>query len=165
MIRILFICMGNTCRSPIAEGVARAVFARSGRDGNISFDSAGTHTPREGERPDPRARQVAASRGYDIAGLKSRRVRQEDFEKFDLILAMDKTNLANLIGICPSEHRHKVHLFLSYVDETCPPEVPDPYYGSLAGFQRVFDLCEQGAEALIQAVLSKPHFFRQNIES
>lgn len=153
MINVLFVCMGNTCRSPIAEGVARRFIAQSGIDGRISFDSAGTHPPHEGKPPDPRAQQVAAARGYDITKLKARKVRPDDFEKFDLILVMDNTNLTNLARMCPGEHRHKVRLFLSFVDKESTPEVPDPYFSSLEGFQRVVDLCEQGVEALILAVL------------
>lgn len=135
----------------MAQGVTCAVFAKHGFARAIHLDSAGIHVPHEGEAPDARAQQIATAGGYDLSGLKSRKVLQSDFAEFDLILAMDRTNLADLHRRCPDEYRHKVRLFLSDAERGML-EIPDPYYGSLAGFENVLDLCEQGAEALLAAV-------------
>jgi protein-tyrosine phosphatase len=157
MIRILFVCMGNICRSPMAEGVFGLLAARAGLLSVVDVDSAGTHTNREGESPDQRARTVAASRGYNLSGLRARRIKEQDFNRFDLILAMDRQNLAYLRKSCPTEFLLKLGLFMDYADGQAPDEVPDPYYGGIEGFEKVLDLCEVAAQGLI-GTISRPGF-------
>ncbi len=160
MVRILFVCMGNICRSPTAEGVVRSLAERSGVSSFLEVDSAGTHAYHEGEQPDPRTRKVAAGRGYDLSGMRARRVREQDFSRFDRILAMDRQNLAALQRSCPTEHLPKLGLFLEYAEGIGVDEVPDPYYGGVDGFERVFDMCEQAGRGLVEAV-AKPGFCSQ----
>lgn len=143
MTRILIVCLGNICRSPMAEAVVREHVARAGFSSFVEIESAGTHAYEDGEPPDRRACQVALRRGYDLSGLRARRVCVEDFSAFDRILAMDRQNLAALARICPPEHLPKLALYLD------PDEVPDPYYGNASGFEQVLDLCEQGARRLV----------------
>lgn len=139
--RILFICMGNICRSPTVEGIARAEFARTGLD--IEVDSAGTEDYHVGEPPDERAIRAAAAHGYDIAGLRARQVTSADFERFDLVFAMDRMNLLALqrfhrgLGVEPA-------LFLG------DTELPDPYYGTARDFDRVVELSRKGVDVLIR---------------
>ncbi|NDV90940.1 low molecular weight phosphotyrosine protein phosphatase [Alteromonas sp. 345S023] len=144
---LLFVCLGNICRSPTAE----AVFIRKAADAGLDLiiDSAGTHGYHIGKAPDKRSQSAGTARGYSFKGLKCRRVDESDFEKFDYILAMDKSNLDNLHKICPSEYQHKIHLFLALAgaDEE---EVPDPYYGGKGGFELVLDLIEDAADGLIE---------------
>lgn len=154
MTRILLVCMGNICRSPTAEGVLRSLADRAGVSSFIEVDSAGTHGSHEGEAPDPRARKLAASRGYDLSGLRARRVIDRDFSRFDRILAMDRQNLAALRRACPSEHLGKLGLFLDYAEGLALDEVPDPYYGGAEGFEKVLDLCEQAARGLIETIVN-----------
>jgi protein-tyrosine phosphatase len=149
MVRILFVCMGNICRSPLAEAVMRAFVVRARMSSSVEIDSAGTHTYPEGEQPDQRARKVAASRGYDLSGLRARRVTGDDYQKFDRILAMDRQNLSFLKRHCPPEYQSRLGLFLDCVDGVDLGEIPDPYYGGAAGFERVLDLCEQAAKHLV----------------
>lgn len=144
--------MGNICRSPIAEGVVRLMAERAGLAADIEVDSAGTHGYHEGELPDPRARRVAASRGYDLSRLRARSVKVQDFSRFDRILAMDRQNLANLRRSCPEEHRFKLGLFLGYAEGLAVDEVPDPYYGGTEGFEKVLDLCEAAGAGLVEAI-------------
>ncbi len=122
----------------------------------LEVDSAGTHAYHAGELPDKRARQVAAKRGYDLAGLRARRVRDQDFSHFDHILAMDRQNLEFLRRSCPTEYLPKLGLFLDYANGSTLDEVPDPYYGSSEGFENVLDLCEQAARGLVESILVKP---------
>ncbi|WP_341678544.1 low molecular weight protein-tyrosine-phosphatase [Niveibacterium sp. SC-1] len=145
--RILFVCTGNICRSPTAEGVARAVFAREGF--RAEFDSAGTQGYHSGEAPDPRSQKAATRRGYDLSGLRARKLTPADFARFDLVLAMDQGHMDLLQAQCPAAYRHKVRLFL---DHASGAEVPDPYYGGDAGFEHVLDLCEDGAHDLLAAL-------------
>ena len=150
MVRILFVCMGNICRSPIAEAVARTMAQRQGLSSRLAFDSAGTHGHHHaGEAPDPRARRVAARRGYDLSRLRARVVSDTDFERFDRILAMDESNLADLRRRSAEERRPKLALFLPYAAGLGLTDIPDPYYGAESGFDRVVDLCELAAEGLI----------------
>jgi protein-tyrosine phosphatase len=151
-IRILFICMGNICRSPSAEGVMRSVVAQAGLADLIEVDSAGTHDYHVGDAPDRRAAKAAARRGYDISGLRGRQVSDDDFIRFDMILAMDRDNLAILMRNCPPNQRHKLHLLLEYAQHFEEDEVPDPYYGGDAGFERVLDMVEDGARGLIESL-------------
>ena len=149
MSRILFICMGNICRSPTAEGVARALAERQGMAHLHEFDSAGTHDYHLGEPPDRRTRATAQQRGYDLSKLRARQVAMDDFECFDLILAMDRANLDWLQARCPEPQRHKLRLFLEYAENHPEEEVPDPYYGGEQGFEHVLDLVEDAARGLL----------------
>jgi protein-tyrosine phosphatase len=145
--------MGNICRSPTAEGVFRKALLEHGPDLAVEIDSAGTHGYHVGEPPDPRAIEAAARRGIDLRPLRARMVTEEDFERFDLILAMDRLNREALLARGPVTHHGRVRLFLEFAG--LPPdaeevEVPDPYYGGPAGFERVLDLAEEAAAGLIE---------------
>lgn len=143
-------CHGNICRSPTAEGVARHYLRRQGLEDLIEVASAGTHGYHTGEPPDPRAVAAALRRGIDIAAQRARRVMPEDFDAFDLVLAMDRQNLANLERICPPHHRDKLDLFMRYARSFDLDEVPDPYFGGEAGFDRVIDMIEDAIEGLLE---------------
>lgn len=151
MTKILMVCMGNICRSPMARAVAQQMAQDAGYAQEFEFDSAGTLAQHAGERADPRARTVLLSRDYEPGNTRARRVNDQDFERFDLILAMDQTNLAALQRLCPAQHLSKLHLLLEFAPSAGVNEVPDPYYGNLAGFERVLDLCEAGVRGLIKA--------------
>lgn len=131
----------------------RSALTEGGLEEMVEVDSAGTHGYHVGEAPDERAREVGAARGYDLSRLRARKVSSDDFGRFDLILAMDAGNLANLRRGCPPEHLGKVRLFLECASVEAG-DVPDPYYGNLAGFERVIDLCEAGARGLVEAFRS-----------
>lgn len=154
MTRVLFVCMGNICRSPTAHGVFRKLVMEAGLSDEIEIDSAGTHAYHVGEPPDRRTQMTASRRGIDLADLRARRVVVEDFERYDLLLAMDENNLDILIDMCPSEHGHKVRLFMEYAPDWEVREVPDPYYGGASGFERVFDMVEAAAQGLIEEIRS-----------
>jgi protein-tyrosine phosphatase len=147
--RILFVCMGNICRSPTAEGVTRSL-ADSRKQEGLEFDSAGTHGYHIGAAPDARASQAAARRGYDLSTLKARQVSADDFVHFDYILAMDRDNLDLLRRACPDEHAGKLGLFLDFARDSGVDEVPDPYYGGPEGFEQVLDLIENAADGLLE---------------
>jgi protein-tyrosine phosphatase len=148
---ILFVCMGNICRSPTAEGVFRHMARQAGVADRFEIDSAGTHAYHVGKAPDARAQEAARGRGYDLSGLRGRQVCQADFTDFDLLLAMDRENLQNLRQVCPPEQRHKLGLFLEYARQFEEKEVPDPYYGGTQGFERVLDMVEDAARGLLEA--------------
>ncbi|MGE0098710.1 MAG: low molecular weight protein-tyrosine-phosphatase [Hydrogenophaga sp.] len=153
MYRILVVCMGNICRSPLAESVMQADLARLQLTHSVEVDSAGTYGGHQGEKPDRRAIELARSRGYaQIETQRARRVRTQDFESFDLILAMDRHNLDHLRQQCPPDQQHKLHLFLNYAGLAAPDEVPDPYYGNAEGFSAVLDLCERGSQGVLRRV-------------
>lgn len=155
MIQVLVVCMGNICRSPLAASALEAEILRSGLAGRIAVDSAGTYAGHRGERADPRAVAVASARGYErIHRERARRVCEQDFAGFDLLLAMDQDNLDNLRQQCPPAHAHKLHLFLEFAGEGVGAEVPDPYYGNAAGFERVMALCEAGARGVLRRLAS-----------
>ena len=156
MLKILMVCMGNICRSPMARVVAQNMARHQGRQSEFFFDSAGTHAHHTGEQPDQRARNVLLSKGYELDKSRSRKVKVEDFEQFDLVLAMDRNNLLSLEKICPAQHQGKLRLLLDFAAEQDAREVPDPYYGNLAGFERVLELCEAGAKGLLSARTLKP---------
>lgn len=151
-ISVLFVCMGNICRSPTAEAVFRHKVHSAGLD--IGIDSAGTISYHSGAAPDSRSRAAGEARGYDFSGISARKIRREDFIEFDLILAADRSNLVDLKTVCPPEHHHKVKLLLSFAAEP-EQEVPDPYYGGEQGFERVLDLIESACDGLLS------HFQRQ----
>jgi low molecular weight protein-tyrosine phosphatase len=143
--------MGNICRSPTAEGVFRSVVQRAGLSAGIRIDSAGTHAYHVGEPADRRARAAAERRGYTLAEIRARRISAEDFEYFDYILAMDRDNLAALMGQAAPEQRDKIHLLLDF-SGSGTAEVPDPYYGGASGFERVLDLVEDACQGLLEAL-------------
>jgi protein-tyrosine phosphatase len=148
-MRILFVCLGNICRSPTAEAVVRALAARELPELALEVDSAGTAGYHIGEAPDPRMRAAAARRGYDLTALRARIVEPSDFTRFDLILAMDRENLAVLRRRAPEETRERVRLFLEFAPHGELQEVPDPYYGGPNGFEEVLDLVEAAARGLL----------------
>ena len=149
-MKILFVCLGNICRSPTAEGVFRAIAARDAPELAIEVDSAGTAGYHIGEPPDARTRQAASRRGYDLSSLRARIVEPRDFEMFDLILAMDRENLSVLQHRAPEPARERVRLFLEFAPEATVTEVPDPYYGGPNGFEEVLDLVEAATHGLLQ---------------
>ncbi|PZO13470.1 MAG: phosphotyrosine protein phosphatase [Burkholderiales bacterium] len=153
MVKILLVCMGNICRSPMAASVMHAEVARRQLGDQVSLDSAGTYGAHQGEKADARAVSLAQARGYgQILKERARKVTEEDFDRFDLILAMDRDNLTQLQRVCPAEHRHKLHLFLEYAGVSERAEVPDPYYGNAAGFEAVLSLCELGVDGVLRRV-------------
>ncbi len=149
MIRVLFVCLGNICRSPSAEGVFRALVNEQGLSDRISADSCGTSTWHIGSPPDNRARGEAKRRGISIDGLRARALKPDDFDIFDYILAMDSSNLLNLEATCPDVHRVKVRLLLEFAPGHPEREVPDPYYGGAEGFAQVFDMIDAAAAGLL----------------
>lgn len=154
-IGVLFICMGNICRSPTAEGVFRHRVARAGMSDRVTIDSAGTHDYHIGKSPDQRTQQAALRRGCDLSGLRGRQVEAKDFHEFDYILAMDRENLAILQQMCPPQHRHKLNLFMEFGMGFSQREVPDPYYGGEQGFEKVLDMVEDAASGLLEEILSR----------
>ncbi|PKF51337.1 low molecular weight protein-tyrosine-phosphatase [Enterovibrio nigricans] len=144
--KIFVVCMGNICRSPTGEAVLRQKAADRGID--VIIDSAGTIGYHEGAKPDSRSRAAGEARGYDFSGIYSRPVVSDDFEHFDMILAADKANLADLLDNCPKQYRHKVSLFLSHGDVTLE-EIPDPYFGRGQGFEQVLDLIEEASDSIL----------------
>ena len=148
-MRILFVCLGNICRSPTAEAVLRSLAAREAPEMTLEVDSAGTAAYHVGEPPDPRTRQAAARRGYDLSALRARVVEPSDFERFDLILAMDRENLRVLRRRAPAGAQQRLRLFLEFAPEAGPEDVPDPYYGGPNGFEEVLDLVEAAARGLL----------------
>ena len=151
-MRILFVCLGNICRSPTAEGVFTAVAAREAPDLRVEVDSAGTASYHVGQAPDPRTRAAALRRGYDLSPLRARVVEPPDFERFDLILAMDHENLSDLKRRAPRSAQERVRLFLEFAPELGTTDVPDPYYGGPNGFEEVLDLVEAASRGLIRHV-------------
>ena len=154
-ISVLFVCMGNICRSPTAEGVFRKLVIDADLDADIAVDSAGTHAYHINEPPDRRARAAAERRGFPMDNIRARRVSSEDYERFDYILAMDEDNLSMLKNDAPEHHQEKVMLFLEFAEASRETEVPDPYYGGDAGFERVLDLVEEASWDLLQTLVRK----------
>jgi len=157
---VLFCCTGNICRSPTAEGVFAKKVSDAGLGGRILVDSAGTHGYHIGEPPDPRSQSAARARGYDLSALRARRVERGDFERFDLVLAMDQDNCAFLARLCPPCNAHKLKLIMEYARGYTVREVPDPYDGGSNDFELVLELLEDATEGLLQTILSKQSFKR-----
>ncbi|MCH8306858.1 MAG: low molecular weight phosphotyrosine protein phosphatase [Proteobacteria bacterium] len=157
-VSVLFVCMGNICRSPTAEGVFRKVVSDAGLDAHIRVDSAGTHAYHINEPPDRRARAAAERRGFVLNNIRARRVIDEDFEHFDYILAMDEDNLLILRDSAPEHQRSKISLFLEFAGPGRELEVPDPYYGGAVGFERVLDLVEEASRGLLETLKRESGF-------
>ena len=150
--QVLFVCMGNICRSPTAEGVFRKTLEDRAPELAVAIDSAGTHAYHIGEAPDPRARRAALRRGVDLSMQKARRVAEEDFTRFDLVLAMDELNHSQLVDLSPPEHRERIRLFMEFAPQLGRTDVPDPYYGGSNGFEYVLDLVEEASIGLLAHV-------------
>jgi protein-tyrosine phosphatase len=147
--------MGNICRSPTAEGVFRHLVEKAGLQDQLLIDSAGTHGYHVGEPPDERAQRHAARRGYDLCRLRARQVREQDFERFDLVLVMDWVNQSALEADCPAEHRHKIRRLMEFAARYDSEVVPDPYYGSPQGFETVLDYLEDACAGLLRDLLER----------
>ncbi|NOS75579.1 MAG: low molecular weight phosphotyrosine protein phosphatase [Methyloglobulus sp.] len=151
-IKVLFVCMGNICRSPTAEGVFTKLIAEKNLTPQFAIDSAGTHAYHVGNPPDARAQQAALKRGVELQHLRARKVHSSDFEYFDFVLAMDDDNYSILIHDCPDEHKTKVKYFLEYAPHLGIREVPDPYYGEKLGFERVLDMVEDASLGFLESL-------------
>ena len=148
-IKVLFVCMGNICRSPTAEGVFTHLVHSQKIAPLFQIDSAGTHAYHIGDAPDLRSQKTALNRGIDISHLRGRKVIFGDFDDFDFILAMDDANHSILMDASPPQHQHKISHFLSFAPQLKTREVPDPYYGGAQGFDRVFDMIEAASEGFL----------------
>jgi protein-tyrosine phosphatase len=152
---VLFVCLGNICRSPMAEGMFRHVASEAGVLDRFRIDSAGTGSWHAGSPPDGRAQATLRKRGVDISGLRARQVEPEDFHDFDLLLAMDASNRGDLLEIAPKPMQGKVRLFLEFAPHLRTREVPDPYYGGPEGFDRVLEMVEAASAGLLKALTDK----------
>lgn len=152
-MRVLFICTGNICRSPTAEGILRKRVEAEGLA--VEVDSAGTHGYHAGDAPDPRAVRAAAKRGYDISRLRARRIGAADFERFDLVVGLDDEHMRLLQRACPPELRHKLRPMMDFAPGLAHREVPDPYYGPPEGFDLVLDLLEAAVEGLLDDIRAR----------
>ncbi|HEX2667900.1 MAG TPA: low molecular weight protein-tyrosine-phosphatase [Gammaproteobacteria bacterium] len=154
-VSVLFVCMGNICRSPTAEGVFRKLHAELAPELDIHIDSAGTHAYHIGDPPDPRSHAAALKRGMDISSHRGRQARAQDFHDFDYVIAMDGDNLRRLASLRPKDAKAELKLLLEYSPEAGISDVPDPYYGGAREFERVLDLVEQGSRALLEEIRKK----------
>ncbi|KAG8153892.1 low molecular weight protein-tyrosine-phosphatase [Burkholderia catarinensis] len=154
-VAICFVCLGNICRSPTAEGVMRHQVGAAALADRIAVDSAGTGDWHVGESPDTRAQAAARSRGYDLSALRARQVSPADFERFDLLLAMDEANLAELRRRCPPQHRDKVRLLMEFAPGSTETEVADPYFGGAQGFEQVLDQVERACAGLLETLRAR----------
>ena len=149
MVKVLFVCLGNICRSPTAEGVFHTLVEKRGLGGRVTVDSAGTGAWHIGSPPDRRAQAAARRRGIDLSGQRARQAKTGDFHRFDYILAMDADNHRNLAQMCPPGEEHRLHLFLDFAPGLKTRDVPDPYYGGDGGFEAVLDMIEAASEGLL----------------
>jgi protein-tyrosine phosphatase len=154
-VKVLFVCMGNICRSPTAEAVFRHDVEQAGLADVIHIDSAGTHDYHVGEAPDARTQRAAKQRGYDMSALRGRQAEAEDFTRFDYVLAMDEANLSILKRLKPRDAKGHLGLFLAFSEQHNEREVPDPYFGGAAGFEHVLDLVEDASRGLLNHIRSK----------
>ncbi len=154
-VSVLFVCLGNICRSPTAHGVFRQLVKEAGLEEVIEIDSAGTAAFHVGKAPDTRSIQLAKQRGIEMADLRARQVDLGDFYQYDYVLAMDEANFFNLKELALPEHYDKIQLFLDYSSDYAEKEVPDPYYGGAQGFDHVFDLVESASQGLLQHIQKK----------
>ncbi len=153
--RVLLVCMGNICRSPTAEAVLRQYIRNNRLGDRVEVDSAGTHGYHVGEAPDARTQRAAMARGYDMSQLRARKVARQDLDYFDLILAMDRTNLDNLQRMATPEQLNKIALFMDYARNFEDEEVPDPYYGLGYGFDLVLDMVEDAAQGVVESLAKR----------
>ena len=151
-VKVLVVCMGNICRSPMAEGMFRKAVRDAGLEGQIEADSAGTHAYHVGSPPDPRAQAAIRQRGVDIGGLRGRKVEDVDFERFDYILAMDGDNMDRLMQRAPARHQDKVRRLLSFSRKYPNLDVVDPYYGGPQGFEENLDMIQDAVQGLIREI-------------
>ncbi len=156
-VKVLFVCMGNICRSPTAHGVFESLVVSHGLDDRILVDSAGTHGYHIGSPPDPRAQATAIARGIDLSALRARRFESADFSEFDYLLGMDRNNLADMLALKPDKTDARVGLMLEYAASFGQQEVPDPYYDD-NGFELVFDMIEDASQGLLQAIRQERGF-------
>ncbi|MBC8043808.1 MAG: low molecular weight phosphotyrosine protein phosphatase [Rhizobacter sp.] len=156
-VRVLFVCMGNICRSPTAEAMFRRLVQTNGLESRITIDSAGTHAYHIGDPPDRRSVAAAAKRGLDLSSLRGRVVSDDDFETFDYLVAMDAENLQLLLARCPEKHQSKLHLFMDYAPQFGRNDVPDPYYQNAAAFDLVLELTEAASQGLLTEIVRR-HF-------
>jgi len=155
VVKVLFVCLGNICRSPTAEGVFRKLVRDHGLADRVTVGSAGTGGWHVGEPPDGRAVEAAGRRGVDLSGIRARQAKRGDFKRFDYVVAMDVENLRSLARICPEGERHRLHLFLDFAPELGRRDVPDPFYGGGDGFEAVLDMVEAAAEGLLLHIREK----------
>ena len=152
MVKVLFVCLGNICRSPTAEGVFTGLINREGLSDVVSIDSAGTGAWHVGDQPDRRAQVAAKTRGYDLSTQRARQIKQTDFWDFDYVIAMDSQNHSDLSMMAPTSVQDRIHMFLSFAAEKGIRDVPDPYYGGADGFDHVLDLVEAASLGLLQDI-------------
>ena len=154
-VKVLFVCLGNICRSPTADGLFQKLVSDAGLTKRIQVDSAGTASWHHGRAPDPRSIAAAKKRGFDLSGLRARAIKRSDFDEFDYILAMDENNLADLHSLKPAGYTGQLGLFLAFSSQKNYREVPDPYHGGSEGFEVVLDLVEDAAAGLLKSIQNK----------
>jgi len=157
MVKVLFVCMGNICRSPTAHGVFRHLVEQNQLTDHIEIDSAGTHAYHVGNPPDSRSATTALERGIDLSDLRARQVTVGDFSTYDYVIAMDRENHGNLMRLCPENYRERIHMFMDFAHDWSNAEVPDPYYGGASGFDRVFDMVESASLGLLAQIQRQNH--------
>ncbi len=153
-MKVLFVCLGNICRSPTAEAVFSKLAVERGLMCQLEVDSAGTNGFHIGQSPDPRSIKYAAKRGIDLTPLRGRQIERADFERFDVVIAMDNENVRHLTALCPESMRGKISLLLAYADRCNYREVPDPYHGGEREFELVLDLIESGCRGLLDQLVA-----------